>query len=591
MERQYLGINDSMTLIGRKTETFRILYRLDYRSEGSSVLCYEAESERLGRGVLKEFYPMDAVSLERNEYGQLVHKRGMGPEKRRFEAKLDRYLEHYNRTVFNACKNSEISKMINSFDIYRGIDYMGRPSGTVYIWALYRYHTFDTLCRYSAPPEKYLLDVLRAVESLVKAVMILHRNGYVHRDIKPSNFGFIQDSSSYISFFDVDTLYCVDQTEDFTAVSSYGFSEPESAYERPCNLTDIYSIGATLLYAICCGKFSLDNSIAEIVSSAAPIKDIRSDGVLADKLTDTLMAILKRSLCLRETRYQCCEELLDDIHIALDHSSALAKETEEKNARLDRLRDVYHRENGACIGVTDYHAALSAENLPILFTPEVDLSTGRIIGAEASCPAYKAACGRIPYSPSHIDGYLTSSAIRSAVSWQMNGLEPIIISVRTESCDWSYLFKMICQYLYRSNLDPRWFEFLISGNIEEIERMRNSDINNKYMYKLRSIGVNISVDTVGMRLFPITSLADLPVTSLRLGRDMIESPEDNTSVYDTALSWIRIARSQKIHLTAEGVATPQQEALFRKLGCDQGMGPLYDELLTAEEMTALLKNK
>ena len=165
-----------------------------------------------------------------------------------------------------------------------------------------------------------MVTVLRAAETLTKCICMLHRAGMVHRDIKPSNFGFVKRGSEVLtqtlSMFDVDSICSVyDAPEEF--MGTEGFAEPEAEYEDPTNLTDIYSIGATLFYAVAASDEVKDSGFCYQKEYYPRLRELvnMSDLVCASeanahpRLRDALTRILEKSLGPRGSRYHFLQKL------------------------------------------------------------------------------------------------------------------------------------------------------------------------------------------------------------------------------------------------------------------------------------------
>lgn len=89
-------------------------------------------------------------------------------------------------------------------------------------------------------------------DTLLHALATAHRHGVVHRDIKPANVLFDEAGRAHLADFGIATLR--DATSGLTATGSVigtpEFMAPEQARgERATPATDVFSLGATLLYA------------------------------------------------------------------------------------------------------------------------------------------------------------------------------------------------------------------------------------------------------------------------------------------------------------------------------------------------------
>lgn len=335
-DRQYL--KKTILLCGESDgavfkRTFVIVKKL---SEGASSICYEAYHGNSGRGVLKEFYPQDAYALERTEEGQLIHSPEFQDACERFLRAEKEYVEPYEMLMAakQNSENQDLSTFIPAFEIYHGCDENGNIGGTTYIWTPEpKLETFDKVCDeiHKHPndnPEHKLVTVLSAIESLAKCICALHSADMIHRDIKPSNFGFIKRGNETLtqtlSMFDINSVCSVYGKFD-GVVGTEGYLEPEAGYEVVNNQTDIYSIGATLFYAIIVTdeaksggylyKREYYDRLREMVDESRLIR--ASEANSHPRLRNILAEILKRCLCERTYRYENCEDLLDDLETAL----------------------------------------------------------------------------------------------------------------------------------------------------------------------------------------------------------------------------------------------------------------------------------
>lgn len=336
MTRQYLkksvrlsGTGDQGTFI-RTFEVRKVL------SEGASSICYEASYKDSAAGVLKEFYPWNAYVLERDEDGQLVRSEEFHDADEWFRKAVQEYLEPY-QMLLDVKKHStdqDLATFIPAFEIYYGCDEKGRRNGTVYMWTPRpRVETFDKICEeiHEHPgknPEHKLIQILYAIESLAKRVCALHCADLLHRDINPSNFGFekLRDETltQTLQMFDINSICSVFGKMEQT-VGTKGYMEPESGYEIPTNQTDLYSIGATLFYAIVICEETRKNGflyqssyygrLGELVGESELLR--ASETNAHPRLRNILTTILRKCLCERTYRYANCEELIEDLDQAI----------------------------------------------------------------------------------------------------------------------------------------------------------------------------------------------------------------------------------------------------------------------------------
>lgn len=326
---EYIKTGESILLYGESNgRTFQRTFTITgENNRGGSVLCYSAQYDRSGTGVLKEFCPHLAEGITRNENNYLVLGSDSN-QKEDFKNLLHEYIKPYNMLA-ELRRNEELATFIPAFEIYHDSPDMG---GTVYIWSPEpKAETFEKYCHdvhadYTDHPERKLLNILYAVESLTKCICSFHRCSLIHGDIKPENFGFIRRGQDTImqavTLFDLDTVSYIYKVCENPRCTE-GFCEPEIYNMKMTNQTDIYSIGAVLFYALRSERYmyyrtvNFAEHIQRLVDTSELVKALAVDS--SPIIKKILSEILQKTLCRREERYRSCEEMLTDIRKALDY--------------------------------------------------------------------------------------------------------------------------------------------------------------------------------------------------------------------------------------------------------------------------------
>ncbi len=338
-KRSLMRKNEKITLIDESTgnkKTFTIISR---DGTGASSVSYLASCGRK-TGRLKEFYPSEYnyghyLSIIRDKDNQLVKKNESIEADRLYDDMLNEYIESYHildETKKEAKKgNNAFNTFIPSFEIYRGCNKKGEISGSAYIWTIDNDGDFETFDEFlnkvhkhpTRNPAKDMFTILKTLYNLLECLKTLHISGLIHSDIKPENLGFPIRNGRYLTeqvqLFDINSIYSVyTQFPKFTG--TIGFCAPEVFKGKISNQSDLYSIGATLFYAIALCDNVPDalyseehyNKIDEIVSNS---KLLNASPITSSlKFQTAISAILKKCLAKDlKSRVNSCDELKEDI--------------------------------------------------------------------------------------------------------------------------------------------------------------------------------------------------------------------------------------------------------------------------------------
>jgi len=125
--------------------------------------------------------------------------------------------------------------------------------------------------------------------------------------------------------------------------------------------------------------------------------------------------------------------------------------------------------------------------------------------------------------------------------------------------------------------------------ITETTLMGRLDTALATLAKLREIGVRLSIDDFGTGYSSLAYLSTLPIDSLKIDRSFVMELEGKPQNAEIVRAVLNLGRSLGRRIVAEGIETPAQLALLRKLGVPVGQGYLLSRPLRADQVSALLK--
>lgn len=242
------------------------------------------------------------------------------------------------------------------------------------------------------------------------------------------------------------------------------------------------------------------------------------------------------------------------------------------------------------------HAVTRGEFI-LHYQPQVDLSDGQVVGAEALVRWRHPERGLmlpmefIPLCESTglivvLGEWVLRSACDQAKRWQNEGLPPLRIAVNVSSIQLarSQIADTVERVLKDTGLEPGYVELEITESL----LMQQTKQTLASLDALKAMGVMLAIDDFGTGYSSLSYLKRLPLHRLKIDKSFVRDiPEDAD---DKAITRAVIALGDHLQLAvvAEGVETQAQMEFLRTNGCDEAQGYLYGKPLPAEEFAALI---
>jgi len=138
--------------------------------------------------------------------------------------------------------------------------------------------------------------------------------------------------------------------------------------------------------------------------------------------------------------------------------------------------------------------------------------------------------------------------------------------------------------LDHSGLDPASLELEITESVV----MDQSEASIERLRSLRALGVRLVLDDFGTGYSSLSYLRRLPLDTIKIDRSFITELEVDDADVPIVGAVIDLAHGLGIDVVAEGIETPAQLEVLRRLGCDRGQGYYFARPLPAAGMEALL---
>ncbi|MET3435821.1 diguanylate cyclase (GGDEF)-like protein/PAS domain S-box-containing protein [Sphingomonas sp. 1185] len=235
----------------------------------------------------------------------------------------------------------------------------------------------------------------------------------------------------------------------------------------------------------------------------------------------------------------------------------------------------------------DLEAALSRDELRLVYQPLLDLKSGRITGAEALLRWHHPTRGEVlpadfvPLAEETgqivaIGDWVVATACRDAVKWP--GDATVAVNLSGVQLRDDLLPSRVLSALSRSGLAAERLELEITESI----LMSDSDGTMEKLHRLRRHGVRIALDDFGTGYSSLSYLRRFRFDKLKLDRcfvdDIGRSPQSDSIVRAAC----EMGRAFAMTMTAEGVQTPEQLEWLRAHGWSQAQGYLIARPLEAD---------
>jgi len=250
----------------------------------------------------------------------------------------------------------------------------------------------------------------------------------------------------------------------------------------------------------------------------------------------------------------------------------------------------------------DCLVAIAEQQFYLMYQPQINSDSGRIIGAEAllrwAHPS-RGLVSPVEFIPlleagdlMHIVGkFVLQEAIAKAASWHQDGLIDdqfkMCINVSPQQFRQQNFTQIVRSIVTEQGIAPN----IIDLEITEGMIIDNIDHTVASMNELRDFGLHFSIDDFGTGYSNLNYLKKLPLDVLKVDqsfvRDMQHDPND-TAIVRTILA---MAAQLKLSTVAEGVETEIQLALLREMGCHIFQGYLYSPPLMPAAFEKLLNNQ
>jgi diguanylate cyclase (GGDEF)-like protein/PAS domain S-box-containing protein len=249
----------------------------------------------------------------------------------------------------------------------------------------------------------------------------------------------------------------------------------------------------------------------------------------------------------------------------------------------------------------DLQRAVERGEFVVHYQPEIELSTGRIVGVEALVRWQHPERGLLP--PEEFIGlaeetglilligrWVLREACQQARRWQqLYAAEPplaLAVNVSVKQIRQGGLAKVVAEALRESGLPP---ESLIL-EITESVMMEGAEAAVERLQELKALGVRLAMDDFGMGYSSLSYLRGFPIDVLKIDKSFVDGMGTQENEGELAATIIELGRALHLKIVAEGIERPEQLGRLRTLHCNFGQGFYFARPVEGEAIDALLRS-
>jgi len=246
---------------------------------------------------------------------------------------------------------------------------------------------------------------------------------------------------------------------------------------------------------------------------------------------------------------------------------------------------VFHPDMGR---VADYRQWVESElntafergDFDLHYQPQLDLSSGKIVGYEALIRWKHPERGMIPpmeFVPiaeeTGMIGPIGEWVLRKACTDARHLPDDCFVAVNISPVQFMTkdFLGLVKNVIARTGIDPRRLEL----EVTETAMMQDRDRAAIILKELAAMGISVAVDDFGTGYSNLAYLIDFQFQKLKIDRSFVSRIDQDASSGAVVSTIVGLSRALGVHTIAEGVETESQATLLKAAGCQVVQGYLF----------------
>jgi diguanylate cyclase (GGDEF)-like protein/PAS domain S-box-containing protein len=291
---------------------------------------------------------------------------------------------------------------------------------------------------------------------------------------------------------------------------------------------------------------------------------------------------------------QLDQELLRNADTAMYAAKAAGK------GRHQVFHPVMHDDAKRRLQLTgDLRRAVDRNEFTVDYQPLVDLSDGRVLGAEALVRWEHPTFGRIApgdFIPlaeetgliTAVGEFVLREACHQAAAWQKEGNGPTYVSVNLSPRQFrpaGRLVEQVTRLTAEAGLDPSCLLLEITESVLMNDR-ENAATD---LQALRKVGVRVAIDDFGTGYSSLAYLRDFPIDIVKMDRSFVKELGNGRADDALVRSVVELGDALDMQIVAEGIEDLSQLDSLRDLQCAIGQGYYFSEPVSGDLLAEILR--
>lgn len=227
--------------------------------------------------------------------------------------------------------------------------------------------------------------------------------------------------------------------------------------------------------------------------------------------------------------------------------------------------------------------ALERNQFQVYYQPQIDLKTGKLLGAEALIRWFHPERGNI--SPAtfipiaeevglivSIGEWVLHTACAQTRIWQQQNPDlQISVNLSPRQFTHPHLVQRILKILADTGLSPHSLELEITESI----LMQDAQLALKLLNTLKQQGIQIAIDDFGVGYSSFSYLQQFPLDTIKIDRCFVRNLGQDFRNQKIVSAIIQMGHEMGLKLVAEGIEQECECASLRQLQCDIAQGYLF----------------